>query len=158
MPQRMERPMRESLYFDDLSVGQKFVTAALRVTTDEIKEFARKYDPQPFHLDESTAKATMFGGLAASGWHSAALLMRLVVESGPPLAGGVIGSGIDELRWLRPVRPGDELHAELEVLEARPSTSRPTQGRVRMLNTLIAQDGVAVMSLIANITVPRRPQ
>lgn len=150
--------MRESLYFDDLSVGQKFVTAALRVTTDEIKEFARRYDPQPFHLDESAAEATMFGGLAASGWHSAALLMRLVVESGPPLAGGVIGSGIDELRWLRPVRPGDELHAELEVLEMRPSTTRPTQGRVRMRNTLIAQDGVAVMSLIANITVPRRQQ
>lgn len=150
--------MRESLYFDDLSVGQKFVTAALRVTTDEIKEFARRYDPQPFHLDENAAKATMFGGLAASGWHSAALLMRLVVESGPPLAGGVIGSGIDELRWLRPVRPGDELHAELEVLEMRPSTTRPTQGRVRMRNTLIAQDGVAVMSLIANITVPRRQQ
>jgi acyl dehydratase len=149
--------MREPLYFDDLTVGQKFVTAGLRVTTDEIKEFARKYDPQPFHLDEDAAKGTMFGGLAASGWHTAALLMRLIVESGPPLAGGVIGSGIDELRWLRPVRPGDELHAELEVLEARPSTSRPAHGRVRMRNTLIAQDTVVVMSLIANITVPRRP-
>ena len=148
--------MREPLYFEDLAVGHKFTTAPIRLTTDEIKDFAGKYDPQPFHLDEDAAKATMFCGLAASGWHSAALLMRLIVESGPPLAGGVIGSGIDELRWLRPVRPGDELHAELEVLELRPSTSRPTQGRVRMRNTLVAADGVPVMSMIANITVPRR--
>jgi acyl dehydratase len=150
--------MRAPLFFDDLTVGQKFTTASLRITADEIKEFARRYDPQPFHLDENAAKATMFGGLAASGWHSAALLMRLIVESGPPLAGGIIGSGIDELRWLRPVRPDDELHAELEVLELRPSTSRPTQGRARMRNTLIAADGNPVMSLIANITVPRRAQ
>ncbi len=148
--------MREPLYFEDLAVGQKFTTASIRLTTDEIKDFAGKYDPQPFHLDEDAAKATMFGGLAASGWHSAALLMRLIVESGPPLAGGIIGGGIDELRWLRPVRPNDELHAELEVLELRPSTSRPTQGRVRMRNTLLAADGVPVMSMIANITVPRR--
>ena len=148
--------MGSALYFDDLAVGQRFTTDSLRITTDAIKEFARQYDPQPFHLDDAAAKATIFGGLAASGWHSAALLMRLIVESGPPLAGGVIGSGIDELRWLRPVRPNDELHAELEVLEVRPSASRPTQGRVRMKNTLIAADGVPVMSLIANITVPRR--
>ena len=148
--------MGSALYFDDLAVGQRFTTDSLRITTDAIKEFARQYDPQPFHLDDAAAKATIFGGLAASGWHSAALLMRLIVQSGPPLAGGVIGSGIDELRWLRPVRPNDELHAELEVLEARPSASRPTQGRVRMKNTLIAADGVPVMSLIANITVPRR--
>ena len=150
--------MRAPIYFEDLAVGQTFTTGSLRISTDEIKEFARRYDPQPFHLDEDAAKATMFGGLAASGWHSAALLMRLIVESGPPLAGGVIGSGIDELRWLRPVRPNDELHAELEVLELRPSASRPTQGRVRMKNMLVAADGVPVMSMIANITVPRRAQ
>ena len=150
--------MGSALYFDDLAVGQRFTTDSLRITTDAIKEFAHQYDPQPFHLDDAAAKATIFGGLAASGWHSAALLMRLIVQSGPPLAGGVIGSGIDELRWLRPVRPNDELHAELEVLEVRPSASRPTQGRVRMKNTLIAADGVPVMSLIANITVPRRAQ
>jgi len=150
--------MRAPIYFEDLAVGQMFTTGSLRISTDEIKEFARRYDPQPFHLDEDAAKATMFGGLAASGWHSAALLMRLIVESGPPLAGGVIGSGIDELRWLRPVRPNDELHAELEVLELRPSASRPTQGRVRMKNMLVAADGVPVMSMIANITVPRRAQ
>jgi acyl dehydratase len=148
--------MGAPLYFDDLAVGQKFTTASLRISADEIMEFARRYDPQPFHLDDAAAKATMFGGLAASGWHSAALLMRLIVESGPPLAGGVIGSGVDELRWLKPVRPNDELYAELEVLELRPSTSRPTQGRVRMRNTLISADGVPVMSMIANITVPRR--
>ena len=150
--------MRATLYFDDLTVGQKFTTGTVRITADEIRQFARQYDPQPFHLDDDAAKATIFGGLAASGWHTAALLMRLIVETGPPLAGGVIGSGIDELRWLKPVRPNDELHAELEVLEVRVSTSRPTQGRVRMKNTLLAADGVPVMSMIANITVPRRGQ
>jgi len=148
--------MAEPLYYDDLSVGQKFTTATLRVTAEEIKAFARQFDPQPFHLDEAAAKATMFGGLAASGWHTAALNMRLIVESGPPLAGGIIGNGIDELRWLRPVRPGDELRVECEVVEMRPSASRPSQGRVRMRNTVLAQDGAAVMSLIANLTVPRR--
>jgi acyl dehydratase len=149
--------MAGPLYYDDLAVGQIFSTATLRVNAEEIKAFARQFDPQPFHLDDEAAKATMFGGLAASGWHTAALLMRLIVESGPPIAGGILGSGIDELRWLRPVRPGDELHVQCEVVEMRPSASRPSQGWVRMRNTVIAQDGVAVMSMIANLIVPRRP-
>ena len=148
--------MAELLYYDDLSVGQVFSTASLRVTAEEIKAFARQFDPQPFHLDEAAAQKTMFGGLAASGWHTAALMMRLIVESGPAIAGGFVGSGVDELRWLRPVRPGDELHGTCEVMEMRPSTSRPTQGRVRMRNTALAQDGAAVLSFIANLIVPRR--
>jgi acyl dehydratase len=133
--------MAEPLYYDDLAVGQKFTTATLRVNAEEIKAFARQFDPQPFHLDEAAARATMFGGLAASGWHTAGLMMRL---------------SIDESRWLRPVRPGDALHVECEVVEMRPSGSRPTFGRVRMRNTVLAQDGVAVMSLIASLIVPRR--
>jgi acyl dehydratase len=148
--------MAAPLYYEDLSVGQIFTTAARRVTAEEIKAFAREFDPQPFHLDDAAAKATMFGGLAASGWHTAALNMRLIVESGPPIAGGIIGNGIDELRWLRPVRPGDELRVECEIVEMRPSASRPAQGWVRMRNTVLAQDGAAVMSLIANLVVPRR--
>jgi len=148
--------MAELLYYDDLQVGQSFTTETLRVTAEEIKAFARQFDPQPFHLDDDAARATMFGGLAASGWHTAALAMRLIVGSGPPIAGGIAGSGIDELRWLRPVRPGDELRVQSEVVEMRPSASRPTQGWVRMRNTVIAQDGAAVMSFIANLIVPRR--
>ena len=149
--------MAAPLYYDDLSVGQVFAAKTLRVSADDIKAFARQFDPQPFHLDEAAAQKTMFGGLAASGWHTAALAMRLMVESGPPIAGGIIGNGIDELRWLRPVRPDDELRVNCEVLEMRVSKSRPTQGWVRMRNTAVAQDGVAVMSFIANLTVPRRP-
>jgi acyl dehydratase len=148
--------MAALLYFDDLSVGQRFTTAARRVSAEAIKAFAREFDPQPFHLDEEAARASIFGGLAASGWHTAAVMMRLIVESGPPIAGGILGSGVDELRWLRPVRPGDELHVELEVIETRPSAARPSHGRVRMRNLVIAQDGGEVMSGIANLTVPRR--
>jgi acyl dehydratase len=148
--------MAAPLHYDDLSVGQTFSTATLRVNAEEIVAFARQFDPQPFHLDDAAAKATVFGGLAASGWHTAALVMRLIVESGPPLVGGIIGNGIDELRWLRPVRPGDEFHVHCEVLEMRLATSRPSHGRVRMRNTAVAQDGTKVMSFIANLTVPRR--
>ena len=148
--------MASPLYFEDLAVGQTFTTTSRQVSAGEIRAFAEQFDPQPFHLDEQAARATIFAGLAASGWHTAALVMRLIVEAGPPLAGGVIGSGIDELRWLRPVRPGDTLHVRLEVLETRPSTARPTQGRVRMRNTAIAQDGEPVMTFIANLLLPRR--
>jgi len=148
--------MAERLYYDDLSIGQTFATDTLRVNAEDITAFARQFDPQPFHLDDAAAKQTMFGGLAASGWHTAALSMRLIVESGPPIAGGIIGNRIDELRWLRPVRPGDELRVQCEVVEMRPSKSRPSQGWVRMRNTAHAQDGVAVISFIANLVVPRR--
>ena len=100
--------MAERLYLDDLHVGQRFTSATHRMTAEAIKQFAAQFDPQPFHLDEEAAAASMFGGLAASGWHTAAVTMRLLVEGGAPIAGGVIGAG-GEIAWPRPTRPGDEL-------------------------------------------------
>jgi acyl dehydratase len=149
--------MPDPLYLEDLVPGRIFRSGTVAVTADEIKEFAASYDPQSFHLDETAAGASLFRGLAASGWHTAALTMRLLVTSGLPIAGGIIGSGIDELRWLQPVRPGDVLHAESEVLEARPSANRPDQGRVRVRTRTINQSGETVQVFIANLIVPRRP-
>jgi acyl dehydratase len=144
------------LHLEDFAVGQIFRSASLRVTEADIKAFAEKFDPQPFHLDDASARATLFGGLAASGWHTAALTMRLLVDGGAPIAGGIIGAGTDELRWPRPVRPGDELTVESEVLEIRPSRSRPMQGLVKMRTTTRNQNGEPVQVLVANLLVPRR--
>jgi len=144
------------LYLEDFAAGQIFRSTRLRVDTAEIKGFATQYDPQPFHLDDTAAKATMFGGLAASGWHTAALTMRLLVDGGAPIAGGIIGAGTDELRWPRPVRPGDELRVESEVLEVRPSRSRPQQGLVKMRTTTLNQNDEPVQVMVANLLVPRR--
>jgi len=144
----------ESLYFDDLAIGRVFRTGTRRIEAAEIIAFAEQFDPQPFHLDHEAAKSTMFKGLAASGWHTLALTMRLMVDS-LPVAGGVIGSGADELRWLRPVRPGDELWVECEVVDAQPSQSRP-QGRVKMRNTTRDASGEAVQVFTAHMIVPRR--
>ena len=146
--------MTDKLYFDDLPVGRSFRSLSRRIEAAEIIAFAKQFDPQPFHLDDEAAKSTMFKGLAASGWHTMALTMRLIVDS-MPIAGGVIGSGADELRWLRPVRPGDELWVESEVLDAVPSQSRP-QGRVRMRNTTRDAAGEAVQVFTAQMIVPRR--
>jgi acyl dehydratase len=146
----------ERLYFEDFAVGQIFRAGPRHVTAEEIKRFAAEFDPQPFHLDEMAAGATVFGGLAASGWHTAAMTMRMLVDGALPIAGGIIGSAIDELRWLRPVRPGDILTVEAEIIEVRDS-SRPTQGRIRTRSTTRAADGEAVQSFIANLLVPRRP-
>jgi acyl dehydratase len=145
------------LYLEDFAAGQIFRSASLRVDTAEIKSFAAQYDPQPFHLDDTAAKATLFGGLAASGWHTAALTMRLLVDGGAPIAGGIIGAGTDELRWPRPVRPGDELRVESEVLEVRPSRSRPQQGLVKLRTTTLNQNDEPVQVMVANLLVPRRP-
>jgi acyl dehydratase len=147
---------RPPLYFEDLAVGQIFRTGALTVDTDAIKAFAASFDPQPFHLDEAAAAKTFFQGLAASGWHTAALTMRLLVDGGAPIAGGIIGAGMDELRWPRPVRPGDRLHLESEVMELRPSRSRPQQGLMKMRTTTLNQNEEPVQILVANIVVPRR--
>ena len=143
------------LYFEDFAVGQKFPSATRRVEAQEIVEFAAKYDPQPFHLDPEAAKASLFGGLAASGWHTMALTMRLLVDGGAPIAGGIIGAGLDELRWPRPVRPGDTLRTESEVMELRPSRSRP-EGFVKMRTTTVNQNGEPVQVMVANLLVPRR--
>jgi len=146
----------QQLYLDDLHVGQRFTSGSFLMETARIKGFAAEFDPQPFHLDEEAARDTIFGGLAASGWHTAAVTMRLLVESDLKPAGGIVGAGADEFRWPRPVRPGDELRTESEVLEVRPSRSRPDQGLIKVRTTTLNQNDEAVQVIIANLVVPRR--
>jgi acyl dehydratase len=143
-------------YLEDFAVGQTFGSGRLRIDSEQIKAFAGEFDPQPFHLDEEAARGSIFQGLAASGWHTAALTMRLLVDSELKPAGGLVGAGFDEFRWPRPVRPGDELRVDSEVLEVRPSKSRPGQGLVKLRMTTLNQNGEAVQILVANIVVPRR--
>ena len=145
--------MTTKLRFTDFAVGQVFRSSERAVTADEIKAFAHDYDPQPFHLDDAAAAAGPFKGLAASGWHTTAITMRLLVEGGMPIEGGIIGAGVDELRWLQPVRPGDVLHVESEVLEVIPSNSRPGQGRVRAASRTCLPDGTVVQSWVATLVV-----
>jgi acyl dehydratase len=142
-------------YLEDFHVGQTFGSGTLRVDAERIKRFAAEFDPQPFHLDEDTARHTMFRGLAASGWHTAALTMRLLVDSGLNPAGGLIGAGVEELRWPRAVRPGDELRIESEVIEVRPSQSRPEQGWIKLRTSTLNQNGEPVQIFVANLLVPR---
>lgn len=144
-------------YLEDYAAGQTFVgSKRIRIETERIKSFAAEFDPQPFHLDEKAADDSIFRGLAASGWHTAAVTMRLLVESELQPAGGVIGLGFDEFRWPRPVRPGDELRVESEVLEVRQSKSRPEQGLIKVKTTTLNQNGEAVQIFIGNLIVPRR--
>jgi acyl dehydratase len=143
------------LYFEDLKVGQSFTTGSRRVEAAEIIAFASQYDPQPFHLDPEAAKSSFFGGLAASGWHSAAMMMRLLVDSEFRPAGGIIGGG-GELQWLKPVRPGDELHVESEIVELRESRSRRRQGLVKVRNTMLNQHGEAVQIFTPTLLVGKR--
>ena len=145
------------LYFEDFAVGQKFASARRRVEAAEIKEFAAAYDPQPFHLDDDAARGTVFGGLAASGWHTAALTMSLLVPSEFRPAGGIVGFG-GELSWLKPVRPGDELRVESEVIELRNSRSRPDQGLVTVRVTTLNQHGEAVQTFTPTLLVNRQPR
>jgi len=144
-------------YLEDFAVGQTFGSGRLRIDKERIKTFAAEFDPQPFHLDEEAARASIFRGLAASGWHTAAVTMKLLVEGELKPAGGIVGAGFDELKWSRPVRPGDELRVESEVLEVRPSRSRPDQGMIKVRTTTLNQDGQAVQVSIGNLVVPRRP-
>ncbi len=120
--------MPREWFLEDFAVGQRFTSGSVGVSAAEIKAFAAQFDPQPFHLDEEAARSTFFGGLVASGWHTAALTMRLIVDSDLKIAGGSIGAGAELIKWPRPVRPGDTLHAVSEVLEIRPSKSRPNRG------------------------------
>lgn len=143
-------------YLEDFAAGQTFGSGRLRVDKERIKSFAAEFDPQPFHLDEEAARNSVFQGLAASGWQTAALTMRLFVESDFKPTGGIIGAGFDEFRWPRPVRPGDELHLEIEVLEARPSKSRPAQGLIKVRTTTLNQNDEAVQVNVGNLIVPRR--
>lgn len=139
-------------------MGLTFGSGRRAIDAESITSFAADFDPQPFHLDEQAARRTFFGGLAASGWHTAAITMRLLVESDFKPAGGIIGMGFDEFRWPQPVRPGDELHLQSEVLEVRPSRSRPDQGLVKMRTTTLNQNDEAVQAAVANFLVPRRPR
>ena len=143
-------------YLEDYAVGQTFGSGRMRVDKERIKAFAAEFDPQPFHLDEALAAGTIFRGLAASGWHTAALTMRLLVDGELKPAGGIVGTGFDEFRWPRPVRPGDELHVESEILEVRPSKSRPDQGLIKVRTTTLNQNNEAVQVQVGNLLVPRK--
>ena len=144
-------------YLEDFTVGQVFGSGRLLVEKDAILAFAKQFDPQPYHLDDEAARKSVFGGLAASGWHTAALTMRLLVESDFKPAGGILGVGFEELRWPRPVRPGDELYTKSEVLDVRPSKSRPDRGLIRVRTTTFNQHDEEVQSCTGNLLVPRRP-
>jgi acyl dehydratase len=148
--------MGRTLHLDDLAVGQRFATGSVTVRVDEIKEFAARFDPQPFHLDEAAAKQSVFGELVASGWHTAALAMRLLVDGEMKIAGGLIGLG-GEIAWPRPTKPGDVLHVESEVLEVKTSRSRPDSGIVKVRNTALNQNGEPVQVFVVNMLVPRKP-
>jgi len=149
--------MSRVYYLEDFAVGQVFNTGRLLLDAEQIKTFARQYDPQPYHLDEVAAQDSVFRGLAASGWHTAALTMRLMVDGEFRPAGGIIGVGFDELSWQRPVRPGDELYVKSEILEVRPSKSRADRGLIRVRTTTYNQNDEPVQSFTGNLIVPRRP-
>lgn len=144
------------LYLEDLAPGQRYACGSVPMTIDMIRAFAEAYDPQPFHLDEAAGRASVFGRLVASGWQTMALTMRLLVDGGLRTDWGLIGLGADELRWPRPVLPGDVLHAEWEVLEVRPSASKPDRGTARLRVTTRNQREEVVLTLITTILVPRR--
>ncbi len=147
--------MRE-LYLDDLRVGQRFVSDLHALDEAQVIAFASQFDPQPFHLNEAAAKDTLFGGLAASGWHTAAITMRLMVRGGVPVAGGLVGAGA-EISWPQPTRPDDVLRVESEILEITPSRSRPDRGMVKVRSETRNQRGEVVQILEARLVVPRRP-
>lgn len=144
----------QPLYLDDLSVGQKFESETHTLDAPQIKSFAGQFDPQPFHLDEAAAEASFFKGLAASGWHTACLTMKLIVGS-VPIAGGLVGAG-GEISWLKPTRPGDTIRVVSEVTEIAPSRSRPDRGMVTLRSETFNQDSELLQVMTANLVVPRR--
>lgn len=148
--------VNQCLYLEDLYLGQRFISGTHTIDATQIKAFAQAFDPQPFHLDEEAAQNTLFAGLAASGWHTAAITMRLQVESGLPFSGGIIGAG-GKINWPRPTRPGDILQVQSEVVEIRPSRSRPDRGLVTVRSETRNQRGEVVQVLTAKLVVPRRP-
>jgi acyl dehydratase len=145
-------------YLEDFAVGQTFGSGRLRREEKRIKSFAAEFDPQSFHLDPAAAQHTIFRGLVASGWHTAVVTMRLLVGSELRPAGGVVGAGFDEFRWPLPVRPGDELRIESEVIEVRPSKSRPELGLLKVRTTTLNQNGETVQVAVGNLLVPHRPE
>src|SRR5271155_2831842 len=147
----------EQLYLEDLTVGQRFTSETYVMEAARIKEFAAEFDPQPFHIDESAAEASVFKGLAESGWYTAAVAMRLLVTGGLPFANGLVGLG-REIAWPRPTRPGDILHVESEIVEITPSRSKPHQGMVTVRATMFNQHGEAVYLVTAKLLVLKRPK
>jgi len=143
-------------YLEDFTVGQRFTSATRQLDADQIKAFAAQFDPQPFHIDEAAAQASFFQGLAASGWHTAAITMSLLVKSGMPIAGGLIGAG-GEISWPRPTRPGDVLQVESEILAVTPSRSRPERGTITVKSETRNQNGEVLQVLTSKMLVWRRP-
>lgn len=148
--------MADELYFEDFHLGQKFESkGSVKITAREITEFAEKYDPQPFHLDEAAGKSTFFKGQAASGWLTAAVVMRMRVDT-IKVHGGIIGAGVEEIRWTEPVRPGDSLHTETEVIGLRASKNRPELGLVTIYTNTFNQRGEIVMKSTVKFLAPLR--
>jgi acyl dehydratase len=145
-----------ALYLEDLHVGQRFTSGLYHMDESGIKAFAAEFDPQPFHLDEAAAQTSIFRGLSASGWHTAAVAMHLLVTGGLPLANGIIGLG-GELAWSKPTRPGDTLRVESEILEILPSRSKPNQGVVKVRSATLNQHGEPVYVFTAKVLVFKRP-
>ncbi|MBD9595541.1 MaoC family dehydratase [Ensifer sp. ENS05] len=152
----MQGSRPDRLYLEDLHVGQRFTSATHTVDEAQIKTFAAQFDPQPFHLDEAAASDTLFKGLAASGWHTAAITMRLNVDTGLPFAGGLIGAGGD-ITWPAPTRPGDTLRVESEVVEIIPSRSKPDRGIAVVVSQTINQRNEVVQILKAKLVIARKP-
>lgn len=144
------------LFFEDMKVGARFTGGPVSVTEEDIIAFARSFDPQPFHMDPEAARDSLFRGLAASGWHTTALTMRMIVGSDGQIAGGFIGMGVDTIAWPKPTRPGDVLRLEGEVAELRSSAKRPDSGIGRMQLTTYNQKDEVVLSMVANLLIPRR--
>jgi acyl dehydratase len=142
-------------YLEDLKIGDRFVSETYDVTAQAIIDFAREFDPQPFHLDLAVAEKSIFKGLAASGWHTAAITMRLFVQA-TNFAEGAVGLGVDELRWPNAVRPGDALRVETEIIDLRESRSKPDQGIIRIRNVTTNQRGEIVQTMFANAMVPKK--
>lgn len=144
-------------YFEDFEPGQVLELGSHTVSEDEIVDFARRFDPQPFHVDPEAAAGSVFGGLIASGWHTGAMWMRLYVDAMLGSSSGQGSPGIEELRWLAAVRPGDTLHGRLTVLETTPSERRPDRGTIRIRAEMVNQDGVTVLSMVSRGHFGRRP-
>jgi len=144
------------LYFEGLSIGQKFKTSSITVTEEDIIAYARQFDPQFFHTDPEAAKHSIFGGLVASGWHTSSLTMRMMTDSIPPMKGGMIGRAIEKISWPRAVRPGDTLTLHIEVLEKRELEKTPERGLFRTKNTVLNQKGEPVMEMEALVFAPRK--
>jgi len=157
-PLRLDEPRMPDIHLDDLQPGQVHHLGRRRLERDEIIAFARAWDPQPFHLDEAAAAESIYGGLIASGWHTVCVFMRLFADGMLSRAAAMGSPGLDELRWLKPVRPGDTLEARLEILEVRPSRSKPDRGIVRARSVVVNQADEEVLSFVATLLFKRRPE